>query len=307
MFLIVNIVGCETSEENSFIVADLNDQLNDKEIAIKRSSFHATAEECYSFGFDLRASPQEDARQYLPFLRYLEQATSYCFKLRFTPRNSTIIDELGQNRVQFAALGAVSFLIAEARYQAIPLVRGVNAENQANYRSIFIVAPKSPLQTLQDIKGKRLALGNQSSTQGHLVPRIELQQHGVTLNDLAFYLFTGSHQRCASEVIAGRVDACGLQDTMAERLAEQGLVRILYQSDYYPSSGIAANNTLPDSVIERVKQALLEFDPMGRNALGLHHWERTEMPHGFVAAWHSDYDVLRPWLKRFGLIGQVNP
>ena len=62
---------------------------------------------------------------------------------------------------------------------------------------------------------------------------------------------------------------------------------------------------LPDEVVEKVKRALLGFDPVGRDAEGLYHWERTEMVNGFVEAHDSDYASLREWSIRLGLLDAV--
>lgn len=278
---------------------DLDDRVNDaelRELAVQADT------DALRFGFDLRASPKEDARQYLPFLHYLEQITDYSFELRFTPKDGQIVDDLGTGVVQFAAIGAGSYLQANAKYGVIPLVRGLNAQGRAEYRSVIVVAPDSSIQTVEDLRGKRFAFGSATSTQGHLIPRIILLQHGLTLDDLAVYEYTGSHRNCANAVTAGRFDACGMQDTMGEELAAAGLLRIIYTSQYYPSSGIAANKNVRPEVLDKVRQALLDFDPQGRDAPDLYHWDSTEMPNGFIEAEEEDYTELLEWAIKLGYL-----
>ena len=256
----------------------------------------------YLFGFDQRSSLLEDAKQYLPFLDYLNRATGYNFKLRFTPQSSSIVDALGQGNVHFAAIGAVSFLEAELRYGIIPLVRGVNIDGRTEYQSIVIVRPDSEIEDIAALKGKRLAFGSINSTQGHLIPRIVLAEHGVSLEDLGSHTYTGSHFNCADAVIKGQADACGMQDTMARSLADQGFVKILYESAHFPSSGIAAHKGVPAAVLDSVRKALLDFDPTGRDQPGLYRWTSTEMPLGFEVALSSDYRELKKWAVHFGFL-----
>jgi len=256
----------------------------------------------FYFGFDLRSSPQEDAAQYLPFLAYLENATDYTFKLHFTPKGSSSVEELGQNKTQFSAMGATSFLDAETQYNAISLVRGLNQQNQAEYQSVFIVSPKSAIQSIKDFKGKRLAFGSDDSTQGHLVPRIMLMEHTISLTDLARYHYTGSHQNCAEAVVSGEADICGMQDQLGLKLESQGVVKVIKISKKYPSSGIVANQSVPAEVREKVTQALINFRPQGKHSQQLYHWERTEMATGFIAANDSDYLDLKKWAIQFGFI-----
>ena len=197
-------------------------------------------------------------------------------------------------------MGAGSTIQAHAKYGVIPLVRGLNAQGRAEYRSVIVVAPDSSIQTIADLRGKRFAFGSLTSTQGHLIPRIILLQHGLTLDDLAAYAYTGSHRNCANEVTAGRFDAGGMQDTLGEELAAAELLRIIYTSQYYPSSGIAANKDVPSEVIDKVQQALLDFDPQGRDAPGLYHWDRTEMVNGFIEAKDEDYAEILEWAVKMG-------
>lgn len=248
------------------------------------------------FGFDVRSGPIEDARQYAPFLKYLENSTGYKFKIRFTPKNNDLSEDLGNGLVDLAAVGAVSFIKAEKKHGVIPLVRGINAKGKAEYRSLIIVHPDSRIKNIEDVRGKRMAFGNKSSTQGHLLPRIELMTYGIDLKDLGSYFYAGSHNKCAEEVISGRHDACGLQDTLAESLENQGHVRVIHRSVYVPSSGIAINRKVPEQIRENIKRALLGFQPTGRDADSLYNWHKTEMPNGFTRVKQNDYKQLAKWL-----------
>jgi phosphonate transport system substrate-binding protein len=258
------------------------------------------AETVLRFGFDLRTTPQEDAKQYLPFLNYLKRETGYTFELRFTPAGSSIVDQLGQGKVHFAAIGADSYLQARTRYGVVPLVRGLNASGRGEYQAVIVVAPHSPIRKIEELRGKRFAFGNKISTQGHLIPRIILAEHGIGLENLAGYEYTGSHLNSANAVAAGRFDAGGMQDTLGRELADAGLLRIIHTSRNYPSSGIAANKDVPPAVLARVRRAFLDFQPRGRDAADLYHWDRTEMPNGFMPARDEDYAELRKWVERLG-------
>ena len=87
----------------------------------------------------------------LEFLAYLQKETGYKFKLHFTPKSTDISDSVGQNHVQFAALGAVSYLKSRAKYGVIPVVRGINHEGKAEYQSVFVVRPDSQIKSIMDI------------------------------------------------------------------------------------------------------------------------------------------------------------
>ncbi len=291
--------GCDLDSEYKTI--DLKNVINEEEFARIKPKREPNV---FLFGFDLRATPEEDAKQYLPFLRYLENATGYRFNLCFTSKHKDIVQVLGTGEIDFAAIGAGSYLRAHREHGVIPVARGLNSLGKGEYQSLIIVRPDSGFKEVKDLRGKRFAFGSINSTQGHIIPRIMLAQQGLRMEDLGSYEFTGSHFECANSVTSGRFDAGGIQDTMGRELAERGLVKILQTSEYYPSSGISAYRNVPTEVIAAVKKALLDFQPLGRDAEPLYHWERTEMPNGFIEAKDEDYEEFRNWAVKLDLMSK---
>lgn len=286
-------------------LVDLSSRISESELARIRLTSQGRDDldtRWLRFGFDPRASPEEDARQYLPFLAYLERVTGYRFELNMTQDGEELFRQLGEGVVDVAAVGAVSYIKARQEYGAVPLVRGLNRDGKATYRSLIIAAGDSRLASVADLRGRRLALGNVDSTQGHIIPRISLLEHGITLEDLARYEFTGSHRNCAKALLSGRFEACAIQDTMGHALAATHQVKVLFESKAYPSSGIAANPKLPPDVLDGLRQALLDFDPKGRERGMLYKWDRTEMPNGFTTARDGDYRELREAMRRLAML-----
>ena len=256
----------------------------------------------WAFGFDRRLEPKEDVRINASLLRWLETRTGLTYRLHLTPRDGNVVDDLCNGDVHFAIVGMVSYLQAYYRCGTRILVRGLNAEGQDAYRAAIIVPPGSELGDVADLRGHTFAFGAPNSTQGHLIPRLMLQQAGLTLADLRTYTYTGSHVATANAVTSGRYDAGSLQDTLARDLTGRGLVRILALSAPYPSSGSVAGPTVPAKTAEMVREALLALDPTGADAEVLYHWERSEMPRGFVLARDADYEELRRIARETGLL-----
>ena len=256
----------------------------------------------FNVGFDRRLEPKEDVRMYAPLLSYLERTTGRSFHLHVTPRDGNVVDEIGSGQVDFAIVGTLSYLQAHERWGAKALARGLNAGGETTYRAAIVTRPDSPMGSLADLRGRSFAFGAPNSTQGNLIPRMMLAEEGIALTDLQRYEYMPSHAATASAVVNGRYEAGGMQDTLALALQGRGLVRIVALSSPYPSSGIMVSPRVPADVAEAVRKALLEFDPLGRDAAGLYHWDRSEMPRGFAPAQDEDYAVLRQWASSFGLL-----
>lgn len=298
------LVTTDTGIGSDYKQINMDERISNAELSqqvqVKRS------DKAILFGFDLRSSLIEDVRQYIPFLMYLERASGYKFRLKIVrEKGSSIADEIGKGNVHFSIIGAGTYLSAHEKYDIVPVVRGLNPEGKAGYQSVIIVAPNSQIQKIGDLKGKRFAFGDKYSTQSHIIPRIILEGHGIGIKDLASYKYIGSHLDVANAVVSGTADAGGIQDNLGRRLAKEGLVRIIYVSKYYPSSGIAMNKNVPPDILKKVRHALLDFQPKGRDSAGLYHWDRTEMPNGFITAADEDYAELRQWMRRFGLLPET--
>lgn len=288
------ITGCSTLTKENVIPLTQEDQ---NPVAAKMD----VTSPVYTFSYDRRMDPAEDVKMYAPFLKYLERTTGYNFELRPMTPNQNLIEELGTGRVDIAAIGTLSYLKAHQKYGVRAVVRGITEQGKAEYRALIITSTNSKLRSLRDLQGKTFTFGSDTSTQGYLIPLIMLTESGVDLTDLTGYTFAGSHFDTANAVISGRYAAGGIQDTLGRELANKGLVRILAESEEFPSSTISVSPSLPTDVVKKVQEALLKFAPEGNDKGMLYHWDQTEMPLGFVSTDDKDFEKARTWAIRLGL------
>lgn len=256
----------------------------------------------YTFGFDRRLDAAEDVRMYVPFLRYLEQATGYHFKLQPLPRTESVVEAMGGGQVDFAAIGALSYLEASKRYGVTALVAARTENGRQEYRSLLITRPDSDARTLADLRGRSLALGAPTSTQGNLIPRIMLKQAGIETTDLKLLQYHSSHFETANAVLSGRFDVGAIQDTLGRELVRKGVVRILHESQPFPSSTISVSPRVSAEVAETVRRALLDFQPAGQHAAMLYRWDQSEMPLGFAPVNQEAIEGVRLLAEEVGLL-----
>lgn len=91
------------------------------------------------------------------------------------------------------------------------------------YRGVVIVAKNSPVQRLEDMRGRRIVLEDRGSTTGYLIPLAALQAAGLSPVELPTldapvpdgkvgYIFSGSELNVASWTARGLVDAGAYSD-----------------------------------------------------------------------------------------------
>ena len=256
----------------------------------------------YTFSYDHRLEPTEDARMYASLLEYLTEHTGLRFQLYVSQDSHDLVSGLDDGGIDFAAVGALSYLQADEQHGVRMLAVGRNSQGKPTYRAVVFTKPGSAIQQVADLRGKSFAFGSRTSTQGCLIPLIMMREAGLRLQDLREYEYAGSHAQSVDAVLSGQFDAGALQDTLAERLAAEGSIRIVATSAAYPSSGVVAGAGVRPEIARRVQDALLALDPPGKDGSSLYHWQDSEMPDGFAKAQPGEYESLRAWARQLGTL-----
>ncbi len=191
---------------------------------------------------------------------------------------------LRRGRVDWVTETSGTAMALQKRANARPLLlterNGVNA-----YHSVFFVRRDSPIERLEDLKGRTLALQSVLSTSAYLVPAMELLQHGVhpeilltpqdaPAADAVGYVFartelnisTFVHKRV---VDAGAVSSLDWVDDHAMPPAFRHDLRVIYRSEPIPRAVEMVRGDLEPEVRERLRAVLLQAsrDPLAGPAL----------------------------------------
>jgi phosphonate transport system substrate-binding protein len=157
--------------------------------------------------------------QKAPLRDYLAKALGQSVNLIIPTNYNATVEALGNNSLDFAYLGALTYVKAHAMYGVVPLVQ--RAEDK-QFHSLFITSAGSGIQKLADCKGKRFAFGDINSTSGHLIPYAEMKKAGVDPDKDMTFRYTGSHPATVKAVESGAVDAGGLDETVYRAMVSGG-------------------------------------------------------------------------------------
>lgn len=191
---------------------------------------------------------------------------------------------LRRGRVDWVTETAGGAVLLAERSNAQPLLLA-ERNGASQYHSVFFVRRDSPIQSLQELTGRRLAVQEPMSTSAYMVPMTRLLASGVRpeiLMDLddrpsadrVGYLFARSERNIATWVHRGQVDAGVFSNIDWDR--EQVLpaawrrdMRIIHRTDNYPRALELVREGLPPAVAARLRQVLLAAsrDPQARPAL----------------------------------------
>ncbi len=256
--------------------------------ALPQPVLQAAEKPVVHFGVIPRYNPVIMYQSYQPLMDYLTEHTPYRFELKLSRNYTEAVTFLRQDITPVASLGDVTFAEAHRNFGAVPIIKPLSEQGEPFYRSIVVVREDSPIQSLDDLKGKTFAFGDPHSTSGNLIPRHFLFRNGITLFDFAHYQNLDSHDAVAKAVLKGKFNAGAVKDVVARRYREHGL-RFLAYSAPLPAVPIVVREDAPPELIEAISQALLAIDPHDPlQRAQMKEWD-PEFRNGFVSASEEDY------------------
>jgi phosphonate transport system substrate-binding protein len=135
-----------------------------------------------------------------------------------TNYNATV-EALGNDSLDFAYLGGLTYIKARARYGVVPIVQ---READRQFHALFITHAGSHIETLKDLKSRSFAFGDINSTSGHLMPFEALRSAGLDPDTDMEVRYTGSHPATAKAVEAGAVDAGAVDESVYQAMLQDG-------------------------------------------------------------------------------------
>jgi phosphonate transport system substrate-binding protein len=221
-------------------------------------------------------APTELQRKFKPLGDYLAKATG--LKVEFTPVTdyAASVEGLINKKIDMVWFGGFTFVQANVRSkgQVTPLVQRAEDEK---FRSVFITTNKD-ISKLEDLKGKTLSFGSESSTSGHLMPRSFLLGAKVDPDtDLKRIAFSGAHDATVAAVAGGKVDAGALnisvwEKLVAEKKVDPAVVRVFYTTPGYFDYNWSVRSDMNPALKKKIADAFLALDkstPEGKEILDL--------------------------------------
>ncbi|MCU0550179.1 MAG: phosphate/phosphite/phosphonate ABC transporter substrate-binding protein [Leptolyngbya sp. Prado105] len=190
------------------------------------------------------------------------------------------VDMLVDGRANAAYIGALSYFEALERGAKVrPLVAPIDQyTTRPWYRACIIVPANSPIKTLADLKGKKVAFVNRSSTSGYLKPVAALKQLGIDPDrDFAEVIFGGTHEK--TEALLGKqADAIATNIASYKHWKEEGkstvqAAKVIWQSEPLFHAPVLVSEQISPALIEKLKEAFLTTpegiqDLMGAKTVG---------------------------------------
>ena len=112
----------------------------------------------------------EQVERFEDLAEALSQQLDRPVRLTMISRYGDVVDRLAERKLDAAFLGSYNGALASVQLEMQALARPVNLDGTATYRGHILVRRDSAIDDVADMKGKRLALVDRSTTAGYLFP-----------------------------------------------------------------------------------------------------------------------------------------
>lgn len=210
-----------------------------------------------------------------PFRLYLEERLALPVEIVPVPSYTELIDAQSGAHVQYALHSATSFASAVEACQCIEAIGApLSAGGALGFYSVLVAKADSGIASLEDARGRRLALAGEESIAGHLVPMHGFSKESVDPGTFFSRIDIAADPEAAiRSLLAGEVDvavawssltgveSAGYDFGSLTRMVGDGSlsmadIRVVWQSRLIPFGPHAVRSDVPDELKSLLSEAL---------------------------------------------------
>ncbi|WP_423227122.1 phosphate/phosphite/phosphonate ABC transporter substrate-binding protein [Mammaliicoccus sciuri] len=245
-----------------------------------------------------------------PLEKLLSKELDIPVKVSVSTNYNTIVEAMKSKKVDVGFLPPTAYTLAHDQKAADVLLQaqryGVNKDGSNNdklvksYKSQFVVKKDSGIKSLKDMKGKKIALQDVTSTAGYTYPVAELLKEGINpINDMKITNVKG-HDQAIIALLNGDVDvAVTFQDARNIVKKDQPNVfkdtEVVELTEDIPNDTISVRSDMDDKFRDKLKKA---FKDIAKTKEGHKIVSEVYSHEGYVDSKDSEFNIVREYGKK---------
>ncbi|MDH5147817.1 phosphate/phosphite/phosphonate ABC transporter substrate-binding protein [Brevibacterium sp. LS14] len=217
-----------------------------------------------TFGIEPFEDPKKLEPAYKTVAESLSKTLDCPVEVQVLEDYSAEVLAMQNGKLDIGQFGPLGYVFASERAGAEPLASFGTAEGElSSYTGGIWVPKESDIKTLEDLRGKDLALGSVGSTSGDALPRYALAQAGIAESDLNLN-YAGGHPEALLALTNKTVDAAQINSQTMGTAIKEGTFkkedfRQIWESDPIPNDPITVAESADPEFKKAVKDALLNL------------------------------------------------
>lgn len=249
-----------------------------------------------------------------PFADYLSEKLGMDVNVTLATDYSTIVEAMASGKVDLGIMPPAAYVQARNLDAAEAILSSqlvkydedteepIEGEYTSTFKGEVLVKADSDMESLEDLKGKKIATLSLNSASGYIYPVAEMKDLGIdpltdctltTVNDIPSEM---------TAVLNGQQDACfvfqGARYVFSSKFTDYDLykdLKVLYLTDGdIPNDAIAVQPSMDEDLKAQIKDVFLNManDEEGKEAMSL--WGHT----GYGEADESAYDTIEAYTDK---------
>lgn len=178
--------------------------------------------------------------------------------------NSAQVEAMRSGRLHVAGFstGPTGYAVNLAGY--VPIAVKGDENGFQGYNLITIVRKDSGINSMADLKGKKVAHTSASSNSGNLAPRALFPEQGLVPDTDYKVFYSGKHDQSILGVYNGDYDAAPVASDVYDRMVAAGRVddsvlKIIYRSPRFPTSAFGYAHNLNPELAAKIREAFTTY------------------------------------------------
>lgn len=198
-------------------------------------------------------------REFGPFQQVLVEKTGFDIELFAVANRTAGVEAMRSKKLEFAIVGPAEYVVFHSRTKATPVI----ALSRPDYFADVIVLADSGINSIADLKGKKVAMGSVGSTSKHLAPMQILRDGGLDpLKDVEV-IHTGL--KLGWEALKrGDVAAYATTDDKYRSMRAEdaelppGAFKVIARGRDLPNDVLLAHPDVDKAAVEKIRTAILD-------------------------------------------------
>ncbi|MCY1609866.1 phosphate/phosphite/phosphonate ABC transporter substrate-binding protein [Staphylococcus pettenkoferi] len=245
-----------------------------------------------------------------PLEKLLSKELDIPVKVSVSTNYNTIVEAMKSKKVDVGFLPPTAYTLAHDQKAADVLLQaqrfGVNKDGSdskeltKDYQSEILVKKDSGIKSVKDLKGKKIALQDVTSTAGYTFPLVELDKEGVNvLKDMKVVNMKG-HDQAVISLMNGDVDAAAVFND-ARKIVKKDEpkvfdeTKILKLTKPIPNDTISVRSDMDSKFRDKLKKA---FKDIAKTKEGHKVISEVYSHENYVDSKDENFDIVREYDKK---------
>lgn len=219
-----------------------------------------------------------------------------------------VVEALGTGTIDFALIPPFAYILANQKHGSEALLTSLNKNNEPGYYSILVARNGEGIEKVEDLKGKKVAFVDPSSTSGYIFPAVILMDNGIDIEKDIKYQFAGGHDKALQLLVNGDVDAIGTYENAFKKFSKEfpelgSKAKILAKSDLIPGVTLTVSSKVDNETKTKIKEAFIDISESEEGQKLLLQLFGLK---GFQTVDKNNYDTIKIKLEKLGIdIGKI--